>query len=400
MKNKSVLAVFILFFLLETSAQVSDSGVTDYRKWSVEGSVGFHRPYNNFSQGYYSATPDFFMGEFGARYMFNEYFGMKLGLMYNRFTEADASLGTFSTDQYGFGLRGVANLGRILRFEEWTRSFNVLAHYGLGISMMNYENVAATDWVGNGIGGITLQAKVSPRVTLYGDITGMENFSQDHTFDGGPANYGNLPVVYKGSFGVSVSLGGSDNSEHADWYVRDLSIYGTPEYDTLDYRITEVESGVKDVNNKYDELDERVNELADRIDELDNEVASVASREVVDADAIMSQLIDDGYFNIFFNFDSAQYGMIAAGTINILKTYLENNPDVEVDLYGYADERGPDGYNQKLSQRRADAVANALINVGIDASRLNSEGRGEDLSINSTSPDAYQMARRVTFSVR
>lgn len=400
MKIKSLLATFLIFLFIGTNAQESDSGVTDYHQWSVEGSVGFHRPYNNFSQGYYSATPDFFMGELGVRYMLNEYFGMKLGLMYDRYTSADGSRGVFSTDQYGFSVRGVANLGRVLKLEEWTNTFNLLVHYGLGISMMNYENVDWTDWVGNGVGGITLQAKVSPRVSLYGDITAMENFSQDRGFDGGSGSYANLPVVYKGSIGVTVSLGRNRDVPHADWYVRNNSIYDTPEYDTIDTRITNVESEVENVNNKYDQLDARVDELTGRIDELDNEVASVASREVVDVDALMAQLISKGYFNIYFNFDSAQYGMIAANTINILKTFLENNPDANVDLFGYADERGPDGYNQELSQSRADAVANALINVGIDASRLNAVGRGEDLSIDSTSPDAYQMARRVTFSVR
>jgi len=399
-KNKLLLTALSLFIFSGIYAQESIFSNPDFNQWSVEGSVGFHRPYNNFSQGYYSATPDFFMGELGVRYMINEYFGMKLGLMYDRYTSADGSRGTFSTDQYGFSIRGVANLGRVLKVEEWTKTFNLLVHYGLGISMMHYENVDWTDWVGNGVGGITLQAKVSPRVTLYGDITAMENFSQDRAFDGGSGSYANLPVVYKGSVGVSVSLGRNRDIPHADWYVRQSSIQDTPEYDAIDARITEVESGLKAKDDEYKDLSSRVDELSNKVDEMDKEVKSIASTRVVDANDVIAQLISDGYFNIYFNFDSSQYSKIAASTINILKTYLENNPGVNVDLYGYADERGPAGYNQQLSQRRADAVARALINVGIGSSRINAEGRGEDHSIDSSSPDAYQLARRVTFSIR
>lgn len=400
MKNKLLLTALSIFFVTGIYAQESIFSNPDFRQWSVEGSVGFHRPYNNFSQGYYSATPDFFMGEVGVRYMINEYFGMKLGLMYDRYTSADYSRGTFGTDQYGFSIRGVANLGRVLKLEDWTKTFNLLVHYGLGISMMNYENVDWTDWVGNGVGGITLQAKVSPRVSLYGDITAMENFSQDRAFDGGFVSYANLPVVYKGSVGVSISLGRNKDIQHADWYVRSNTIYDTPEYDAIDARITEVESGLKDVDDEYKNLSSRVDELSNKIDKMDNEVSTITSTGVVDANAVIAQLISDGYFNIFFNFDSSEHGIIAASTINSLKTYLENNPGVNVDLFGYADERGPVGYNQELSQRRADAVARALINVGIDSSRISAQGRGVDHSIDSSSPDAYRLNRRVTFSIR
>lgn len=380
-------------------AQESDPGESDYNQWSIDGGIGLHRPYNSFSQGYYSATPDLFAGELGVRYMINEYFGMKLGLMYDRYTEDDASLGTFSSNQYGFSIRGVANLGRVLKFEEWTETFNLLAHYGLGISFLNYENVTGNDWVGNGIGGLTLQAKVAPRVTLYGDITAMENFSQHNTFDGGQVNRGDLPVIYKGSIGVSISLG--RNERHADYYVRDIAIYDTPEYDTLDSRLTKVESEVKEIDSGFDQLTDRVDELSGRVDDLDKEVRSIASTQVIDANALLEQLIEDGYFNIYFNFDRAQIDKVAANTIKILKTYLENNPGVNVDLFGYADERGAPEYNRELSQRRADAVAEALVNVGIDATRLNPVGRGEDLDVvHTASPESYQLARRVTFSIR
>ncbi len=398
MKTRFLTLIMILPFI-GSSAQENNSIQSDYNQWSIEGRVGLHRPYNSFTQGYYTATPDFFMGDLGVRYMINEFFGMKLGLMYDRYTASDASLGTFSTDQYGFNIQGVANLGRIMKFEDWTSTFNLLGHYGLGISVLNYENISGNDWVGNGIGGLTLQAKVAPGLTLQGGITAMENFSQHNTFDGGQVNRGDLPVVFKGSFGVSISLG--RNEKHADYYVRDVSIYDAPGYDTLDSRLTEVESGLKEIDSEQEQLSSRVDELSRKVEGIEDEVHKIASARIVDANEVIAQLISEGYFNIYFNFDRAQIDKIAANTIKILKSFLENNPDMNVDLYGYADERGPAGYNQELSQRRADAVAKALIDVGVDASRINAVGRGEDLDIvHTASRESYQLARRVTFSIK
>ena len=69
-------------------------------------------------------------------------------------------------------------------------------------------------------------------------------------------------------------------------------------------------------------------------------------------------------------------------------------------ILGYADEKGPEDYNKKLSTKRAEAVADVLVKAGIEKSRLNTEGRGEDTSVDEGSPNARQLARRVTFSIR
>ena len=44
---------------------------------------------------------------------------------------------------------------------------------------------------------------------------------------------------------------------------------------------------------------------------------------------------------------------------------------------GHTDSRGSDAYNQKLSQRRAEAVKKYLVGKGIEANRVYTEGKGE-----------------------
>ncbi|MEW6755136.1 MAG: OmpA family protein [Candidatus Latescibacterota bacterium] len=56
---------------------------------------------------------------------------------------------------------------------------------------------------------------------------------------------------------------------------------------------------------------------------------------------------------------------------------LMQNPAVQVELRGYADNVGAPDLNQKLSQKRAQAVADYLVSKGVEASRLSVVGLGE-----------------------
>jgi outer membrane protein OmpA-like peptidoglycan-associated protein len=60
--------------------------------------------------------------------------------------------------------------------------------------------------------------------------------------------------------------------------------------------------------------------------------------------------------------------------IDFVKTY----PDTKIQVVGHTDSRGTDAYNQKLSQRRADAVKKYLLDSGrVKANMITAEGRGE-----------------------
>jgi OOP family OmpA-OmpF porin len=78
---------------------------------------------------------------------------------------------------------------------------------------------------------------------------------------------------------------------------------------------------------------------------------------------------------------------------------LEANPDLRVRIDGHTDSRGTDAYNQKLSERRAEAVRKFFIENGIDGSRLESRGFGEsNPAAANDSPDNMALNRRVEFT--
>ena len=73
---------------------------------------------------------------------------------------------------------------------------------------------------------------------------------------------------------------------------------------------------------------------------------------------------------------------------------LVAHPDYKVILEGHTDSTGSDAYNQKLSLRRAAAVAGALQTFGVDASRISSVGYGESKPIATNSTKAGRAQNR------
>jgi OOP family OmpA-OmpF porin len=71
---------------------------------------------------------------------------------------------------------------------------------------------------------------------------------------------------------------------------------------------------------------------------------------------------------------------------------LQADPSItDIDVDGYTDRLGSKKYNQKLSQRRAEAVRDYLISKGIDGSRLKARGMGE---ANPIVTDCHQKKRK------
>ena len=86
--------------------------------------------------------------------------------------------------------------------------------------------------------------------------------------------------------------------------------------------------------------------------------------------------------------------------LNDLYMYLARNPQVRIKIIGHTDNVGKDEANQKLSDGRANAVMNELIERGISADRLQAEGRGETQPIDTNdTEEGRQNNRRVEIEI-
>jgi outer membrane protein OmpA-like peptidoglycan-associated protein len=80
---------------------------------------------------------------------------------------------------------------------------------------------------------------------------------------------------------------------------------------------------------------------------------------------------------IFFAFDKAKIKEEAAFELDKIVKILDENPELSIKITSHTDKRGPESYNMRLSQRRAENTLKYFIEAGIDETRLKSEGKGE-----------------------
>jgi OmpA-OmpF porin, OOP family len=104
---------------------------------------------------------------------------------------------------------------------------------------------------------------------------------------------------------------------------------------------------------------------------------------------------------IYFEYDKAVIKSESFPILDAVAATLEGNPDILlVEIQGHTDERGPDAYNKRLSNDRAAAVKTYLVDKGVDASRLESHGYGEEQPLDPRSnEEAWAKNRRVEFLI-
>jgi outer membrane protein OmpA-like peptidoglycan-associated protein len=84
-----------------------------------------------------------------------------------------------------------------------------------------------------------------------------------------------------------------------------------------------------------------------------------------------------------------------------VRDVLKQNPDIElVEVQGHTDDSGDDEFNLHLSQQRADAVRNWLIQAGVPASKLTAKGYGFERPLaDNRIRTGRQKNRRVQFVI-
>lgn len=410
---------------------------SNYNKWSLETNFGLNKPMGPLTPGFLSPTLNIGHIDFGARYMLNEKFGFKLDAGFGSFSEVSGASPEFSTNYYRLDFQGVFNLGRVMNFESFSRKLGLLGHLGAGFGSMSFDQTVLNtgrDYHYNFITGATAQYRLGRRVALTADLSVIVNGRQTYTFDGNeynaptqPSNPTQNPFVHAtgtwwtGTLGLNIYLGKAE--EHADWYI------ATDKYATKDELATQINS-IKDMlkdsdgDGVPDYLDSEPNTQVDaRVDSkgvtIDSDGDGVmdhldkcpflpgpASQEgcptekIVQTVDYIQKAIDDGYVNVFYSFDSDKPLAYSVSAAQYVGNFLKKNPGISLEIQGFADEIGPEDYNFKLSERRAKATYDLLIASGVDASRLTYKGYGEDTSVDKSSKDARQMARRASFMVK
>lgn len=113
--------------------------------------------------------------------------------------------------------------------------------------------------------------------------------------------------------------------------------------------------------------------LADELLVVQNQLNEARNKEVEAA----GQTIKILESVVAFPFNQSDVQASQMPSLEHVANYLKDNPDASITVNGYASPEGTEEYNLQLSQRRADAVKNILVDkYGIAASRINAIGHG------------------------
>ncbi|PQJ80757.1 OmpA family protein [Polaribacter porphyrae] len=393
LKN-TLLSTALLFMTFCINAQ-------EYNKWSLDFGLGVHDVIYPLSPGLRTSSPGFGQVNLGIRHMFNDKFGLRLGLGYQEFSEADGTQ-AFKSNYYRTSIEAVVNAGNILKFGNWTERFNLLMYGGTGFSMLKVISpTAVDDPMLNFIFGFTPQYKLSNRISLFADVSTIFHHFQHNTYDGAisPGLKQTNVSLYNISLGVNVSLG--NKRANADFWREELeddALIDT-ELESLKNRLATAEkeiAALKDNTsspNKELIMTELDNRYVKKEDLKSNKYASTVTASNVD---FIKELLNRGYVNVYFDLNKTRIQKESLHAVNYIKQFMMDNPYVRASLIGFTDETGKEGYNKDLSIKRAKMVYDVLVSAGISPGRLSYGGVGEDKSMGK---EARQLARKVAFRI-
>ena len=103
---------------------------------------------------------------------------------------------------------------------------------------------------------------------------------------------------------------------------------------------------------------------------------------------------------LLFDFDSYALRPEAQEHLTSLAASLNEYPESELLIVGHTDSSGEEGYNQALSEDRAEAAGNHLVRGGVLPSRVRTMGLGETEPVTSNdTEDGMQQNRRVEVAI-
>ncbi|TSJ41328.1 OmpA family protein [Fluviicola chungangensis] len=398
---------------------------TTYNHFSVDAEFGLNNPIYPMTSGYDAATLNLWHVGLGFRYAVNPKFGVRLSGGYDNFREL-AGTPSFSSEYYRVSLEGVANLGNIMDFKEWTKHIGLLFHMGAGYSVLNGSSIDPNHIL-HGIIGFTPQVRLSPRFNLYVDGSVLANIYQNYTYDLNSTRntHGIDAYLINLSLGVQYNFG---RKEHADWVVIPEN---NEEIQNLRKRVEKLEEMQRDddndgVANWLDQepetpagtlVDTKGRTLAPRDSDGDNipddlddcpfEKGSAAMKGCPERSGSMAPnsskevitMIEES--EVKFETDKADLSPSFQQLLKAIAKVMKDNPSYKLHIMGHADDRASEEYNMNLSRERANAARTYLIEQGVSGDRLTTEGFGETKLKNPLrTVEARAENRRVEFDVR
>lgn len=201
---------------------------------------------------------------------------------------------------------------------------------------------------------------------------------------------------------LTIKVNYSDRTPIKEWKITIFSSMGEP-FKTFSGKGSIPEELLWDGRGDDTQLVESASEyfiLVEAVDAAGNR--GFSNRDKIDIDVLVV-VTERGLLmrisNIHFDFDSAQLKEPSFKVLDRVYDILRRYERYKIEIEGHTDDIGPDEYNLKLSERRAESVKEYLIKKGIDPERLSAVGRGKtvpvyDVSKVTDKKEIYEMRRK------
>ncbi|MBK9585196.1 MAG: OmpA family protein [Alphaproteobacteria bacterium] len=114
----------------------------------------------------------------------------------------------------------------------------------------------------------------------------------------------------------------------------------------------------------------------------------------VAADEPPPMVPEEAMYLVFFNWDAFDVSTSANSVLEAVAKEVSKNTPAQVNIQGHADTSGASDYNQRLAFKRATAVRDALVKLGVPENLINIESRGEDELLVPTPDNVREPANR------
>ena len=217
--RQSLLTVVLIFFIANFSFSQGYNN-----RWSIELNPGVSNAVKPYTPDYWSNTIGLYHISAGTRFMFNNKYGLKWDIGYDRIRHDKTGIwnntGTskpFTSKYARTSVQFVVDVGRLLQFENFSEKTSLLFHTGGGMSWLWSKVNPETDKMVNFMFGMAPQFKVNERFSITTDVSFVWHIYQQYTWDmyNSVFNRGFDGFYANGTIGLNFYLG--KYGSHMDW---------------------------------------------------------------------------------------------------------------------------------------------------------------------------------------
>lgn len=407
MKTRKILVFALLLSFLSAGysyGQENQRAELGFDRFSIGLELGLFSPYGDVREWRYLPTSDelSFGGGLSLMYTLSPVLTLRSQFLFGGLKGFDIEEGfRFESNFFDANLQGLLSLTKLLipRWEGNTR-FDLYGGVGLGFvgyRTLLYRNNVLHREIGYSGGGtvneprsydmtiplsLGMRYNVSPRIDVFAETS--FRFSKTDDIDGLDRPFSANDAYNFSSVGIAIKLG--SNRRALSWASPSTMMYpgDVARMDELSNRLGAVERRVTEVDRvaavdaqgrELQALRNQMQTLQQKQDALDQNVKSLMeNNQAGDHLASVASLL-----NIYFRLNSAEIDNFNYERIAAAARFLNANPNLRLEVMGHTDISGPSAFNSALSERRARAVYNVLVNdFNIAPARLQVSFKGED----------------------